>query len=260
MNTNEMKKKINNLIFGLHSTSPKDNNALPEILNELTDGVAAVPEQIAGAKAEVEAEIPSFFEVNGVPDAGATSVEALDSAGFTKANIAAAAEGKVSYIKLNKQHFSIVEAFAQEGDEGSYSIAFLWRRVADMIISRISVTVMGPAMVFATVGDESFKTPPALTINGAPTAGMTKEQIEAIGFTTANMNLMASGQITTVCFGNAQYPIKKAAYNLGSGQGTVVFSNLTYDATNSKWVGTQYTIITQENPTAAWSVAVDTLS
>lgn len=37
MTTEELKKKIDRMMFGLHSTNPGDINALPEILNELVD-------------------------------------------------------------------------------------------------------------------------------------------------------------------------------------------------------------------------------
>jgi hypothetical protein len=57
MTPDEIKKKINNLMFGLHSKDPKDNNALPEILEALA-GMAA-PTYVDCGWSDLEEE-PTF--------------------------------------------------------------------------------------------------------------------------------------------------------------------------------------------------------
>ena len=61
MTPEEIKKKINNLMFGLHSKDPKDNNALPEILKEIVDmaGGAPAPTYVDCGWSEADSE-PTF--------------------------------------------------------------------------------------------------------------------------------------------------------------------------------------------------------
>lgn len=61
MTPEEIKKKINNLMFGLHSKDPRDNNALPEILKELVDmaGGAPAPTYVDCGWSEADSE-PTF--------------------------------------------------------------------------------------------------------------------------------------------------------------------------------------------------------
>lgn len=103
MTTEELKKKIDGLFFGLHSTNPGDINALPEILNALVE--------TASAGANVQSDwnendntqpdfiknkptIPKIIELSGFPTEAMTTQAQLDAIGITEAEIEAASKGE----------------------------------------------------------------------------------------------------------------------------------------------------------------------
>lgn len=113
MTTEELKKKIDGLFFGLHSTNPGDINPLPEILNAIADMAEA-------------ASTPKLIELSGLPTASMTTQAALDAIGITEAEIAAASNGERAGVglsgEISNQFFSI--EYASSPSLAGYQLVF----------------------------------------------------------------------------------------------------------------------------------------